>query len=238
MKTIAVAGEFYDPNDGRMVRIVGDNNKFLIRHFDAAHLHKSYDVRFDNSTGLPETKAGKFQRILDVMQRHPTLLSPERWEELLELGDTEKVTSLISEALRSADSENEDMLSGRDVAMPEEWEDHVAHWESHSKAMQSRQFKEEADPIARAKMKDHLYWTEEAMLDKAQNNPEFSAKLATLELFPIFSHVGFGPAPESREQSTVVAQGQANRGETITSQIPGQSREAAEVAREEVTKRT
>ena len=67
--TVAVAGEYYDTQDGRMVRIVGENNQYLIRHFDAAHLHKSYDIRFDNSTGLPDTKSAKIQRILEAMQR-------------------------------------------------------------------------------------------------------------------------------------------------------------------------
>jgi hypothetical protein len=222
--TIAVSGDYYDVDDGRMVRIVGENNKYLIRHFDTAHLHKTYDVRFDNSTGLPETKAAKFQRILDAMQRHPQMLSPERWEELLELGNVEKMHSLIAEAIKAADSENEDLLAGREVAMPEEWEDHVAHWESHVRAMQSRQIKEEADPVAVAKLKDHLYWTEEAMYDKAQFNPEFGAKLATLTNFPVFRHPGF-QTPASREHSAALVQGQANRGSDVTAQIPGISKE-------------
>jgi len=62
--TIAIVGDNYDVEDGRMLRIVGENNKFSIRHFDAAHLHKSYDIRFDNSTGLPESKSGKVPKNL------------------------------------------------------------------------------------------------------------------------------------------------------------------------------
>jgi hypothetical protein len=130
------------------------------------------------------------------------------------------MNSLISEAVKAADSENEDMLAGREVAMPEEWEDHVQHWDAHVRVMQSRQFKEEADPMARAKMKDHVYWTEEAMIEKMRNNPEFEAKLATLTLFPIFHHEGF-IAPRSLEQQIAMVQGQANRGDQVTGQIPG-----------------
>ena len=222
--TIAVAGDNYNVDDGRMVRIVGENNKYLIRHFDTAHLHKSYDIRFDNSTGLPETKAAKTQRILEAMQRNPSMLSPERWTELLDLANVEKMNTLITEAVRSADSENEDLMAGRDVAMPEEYEDHVIHWNAHVKVMQSRQFKEEADPIVRAKMKDHLFWTEEAMIDKMRNNPEFEAKLATLTLFPVYHHSGF-IAPRSLEQQMAMVQGQANRGDQVKGQIPGKSPE-------------
>ena len=115
-------------------------------------------------------------------------------------------------------------MAGREVGMPEEYEDHVIHWNAHVKVMQSRQFKEEADPLVRAKMKDHLYWTEEAMIHKMRNNPEFEAKLATLTLFPIYHHEGF-IAPRSLEQQIAMVQGQANRGDQVTGQIPGKSPE-------------
>lgn len=218
--TIAVVGDNYKPDDGRMIRIVGENNKFLIRHFDTSHLHKSYDIRVDNSTGLPETKAAKTQRILDAMQRNPQMLSGERWTELLDLASVEKMNSLITEAIKAADSENEDLMAGRPVEMPEEWEDHFLHWESHAKVMQSRQFKEEMEPQARATFKDHVFWTEEAMIRKAKLNPEFEAKIATLTLFPLFHHKGFVP-PRSLEQQMAMVQGQANRGDPVTGQIPG-----------------
>jgi hypothetical protein len=222
--TVAVVGDYYKPDDGRMIRIVGEGNKYKIRHFDTAHLHKSYDIRVDNSTGLPETKAARMQRAMEVMQRHPQLFSAERWEEIIELGNVKKMTSLITEAVKAADSETEDIMAGREVMMPEEWEDHIKHWESHSKAMQSRQYKEEASPQVRAKMKDHVYWTEEAMLKKMRNNPEFEAKLATLLLFPLFHHEGF-VAPRSIEQQVAMVQGAANRGAPVDGQIPGSSPE-------------
>ena len=219
--TLAVAGEFYDTEDGRMVRIVGENNKFLIRHFDAAHLHKSYDIRLDNSTGLPETKSAKIQRILEAMQRNPQMLSGERWEELLELGDTEKLQTIITEAVKAADSENEDLLAGREIAQPEEWEDHVIHWQSHTQHMQSRQFKEEATPEVRKMFKKHVYDTEELIIEKIQQNPEFEAKVATLTLFPLFYHESYTSPARSLEQQMAMVQGQANRGDEVTGQIPG-----------------
>jgi len=167
--TIAVAGDMYDIDDGRLIRIVGENNKFLIRHFDVANLNKNYDVRIDLSTGLPETKSARYQRVLDALQRNPQMLSPERWEELLEFGNEKKMQSLMSEAVKSADSENEDLMSGEPVALPEEWEDHIVHWEAHVRHMQSRSFKEEATPEVRSAYKQHLKVTEEAMFLKMEN---------------------------------------------------------------------
>ena len=88
-KTIAVAGDYYQPDDGRMLRIVGKDNKYSIRHFDTANLSKDYDVRMQVGSALPESKAGKIQRIVEIMQMKPDLLSNERWVDLLELGNTD-----------------------------------------------------------------------------------------------------------------------------------------------------
>jgi hypothetical protein len=222
--TIAITGDFYKPDDGRMLRIVGENNKFLIRHFDTAHLNKNYDVKVDNSTGLPETKSAKIQRVLDAMQRNPQLFTPERAEELLELGDVEKMSSIMTEAVKASDSIVEDLMAGREVAPLEEWHDFIVHWRTYSKAMQSRSFNEEADPQIRAAVKDHVFWTEKAMIRKMQKNPEFEAKVATLTLFPLFSHPEYVPA-RSMEQQMAMVQGQTNRGEAVTGQIPGTSTE-------------
>ena len=215
--TIAVAGDYYDPDDGRMMRIVGKNNKYAIRHFDSANLSKNYDVRVELGTGLPESKAGKIQRIVEVMQMKPDLLSNERWIDLLDLGNSDKMNSLITVAVRAAESENEDILAGRFVGEPEEFEDHIVHWKTHTKAIQERSFKEEAPPEYREEILEHIAVHEFVMVEKAKVNPLFQAKLAELALFPIFPN-GFRPL--SREQQQVIVQGQSNQVKEITGSIP------------------
>jgi hypothetical protein len=217
--TMAVAGDYYSEDDSRMVRIVGKNNKYAIKHFDSAVLSKNYDVKLELGTGLPESKAGKVQRIVEVMQMKPDLLSNERWVDLLDLGNTDKMNSLISVGIRAAESENEDMMEGRPVADPEEFEDHITHWKVHTKAIQERTFKEECPLEYRKEVLEHIAVHEYLMIEKAQQNPLFQAKLAELPLFPIFP-MGF--VPESSLQQAAQAQGQANRGEPVTAQIPGE----------------
>lgn len=218
--TIVRAADNYDINDGRLLRIVGKNNKHLIRHFDTAVLHKPYDVKFDSSTGLPETKAAKIQRLLEAMQRNPGMFSPERWEELLDLGNTEKMVSLATSATQSADSENEDFQSGKPVMDPEEYEDHIAHWNAHTKLLQNRSFKEEAGNDQIKAAKDHIKLTEKLILQKMHNNPTFEAEVANLKLFPLFFHDGY-VAPRSRAQQEAEALGAANRGEGSPGPVAG-----------------
>ena len=217
-KTLSLAGDYYQPDDGRMLRIVGKNNKYAIKHFDAATLHKPYDIRLAQGSALPESKAGRIQRIVEIMQMKPDLLSNERWIDLLDLGNTDKMNSLITVAIRAAESENEDLMAGKPVGDPEEFEDHIAHWQVHTKAIQDRTFKEECPPEYRQELLDHIAIHEFLMVEKAKANPLFQAKLAQLPLFPIFPN---GFTPLSKEQQEVVVQGQANRGEPVTGKIPG-----------------
>lgn len=223
--TIAVCGDYYDPEDGRMLRIVGKNNKYSIRHFDSAVLAKSYDVRLELGSALPESKAGKIQRIVEIMQMKPDLLSNERWIDLLDLGNSDKMNSLITVALRAAESENEDIMNGKFVGDPEDFEDHIVHWKTHTKAIQDRTFKEECPPAYREELLEHIAIHEFLMVEKAQQNPLFQAKLAELPLFPMFPN---GFTPLSKEQQTIVVQGQANQGQEITGMIPGEDRSEIE----------
>jgi len=218
-QTIAVAGDYYQPDDGRMLRIVGKDNKYSIRHFDSANLNKDYDIRIQVGSALPESKAGKIQRIVEIMQMKPDLLSNERWVDLLEFGNTDKMVTLITAAVKSAESENEDIMSGKPVSDPQDFEDHFIHWRTHVKAIQNRAFKEECPPVIREIMLEHIAVHEYAMVEKAKQNPAFEAKLAQLPLFPIFPN---GFVPRSKEHMTMVVQGQSNRGEQISDIVPGE----------------
>jgi len=220
-QTIALAGDYYQPDDGRMLRIVGKNNKYIIRHFDTANLSKSYDVRLELGSGLPETKAGRVQRIIEMMQMKPDLLSNERWIDLLDLGDTEKMNTLMTVAIKAAESENEDIMAGRPAGDPEDFEDHILHWKVHTKSIQDRTFKEECPPERREEMLQHIAIHEFLMVERAKVNPGFEAKLAELPNFPIFPN---GYVPRSIEQQRLVVQGETNRGEQVTGMIPGEDK--------------
>jgi hypothetical protein len=217
---VAVAGDYYKPDDGRMIRLIGKDGAAEIEAFDTANLSKSYDIRVKGSSALPESKAGKIQRIIEMMQYKPDLLPNEQWVELMEFGNTDQMHSLITEAVRAAESENEDLLQGLEVAEPQDWEDSIIHWRTHVQTMQKRSFKETTPANLQDRFLAHLEITEYQMIEKAKVNPKFQAKLAELELFPIvFKMEKF--IPTSAEQQLTIAQGQANRGEPVTATIPG-----------------
>jgi hypothetical protein len=215
---ISVAGDFYEPDDGRMLRILGKDNRYMVKFFDTADLTKDYDIRVESSTPLAESKSSRLQRIIETAQFKPDLLSPERWIELLELGQDEKMSTLITEAIRNAESENEDILNGDEVSEPAEHENHILHWRTHVKQMQARSFREEVPIERREAFRNHLEGTEFLMFEKAKENPLFEAKLAELDLFPIYYKPG--QPIKSREHQTMEAQGAFNRGDQTSAVVP------------------
>lgn len=219
-KTISTAGDYYEPDDGRMLRILGNENQYMLKFFDAANLQKDYDVRIQNGSALPQSKAARIERVLQTMQYAPQLFTPERWADLLDFGSTEKMQSLATEAIRAAESEDEDLLEGNPVEEPKEWEDHIIHLRVHYKKMQARSFKEDVPDENQRALITHIKVTEMLAAEKATINPLFAAKLAQLEQYPMFwKH---SAVPASREQQVAESNGANNRGEPTDAQIPAE----------------
>lgn len=220
-KAIVCAKDNYQPEDERMIRLVGKNNSHLIRQFDVSVLSKPYDVKFENSSGLPELKSARYERVMEALQRNPQMYTSERWTQLLDLADADKTVSMKSRAVDAADAIVERILAGEPVSNPEEFQSHLVHWETMASLFNSISFIEEAPNDVFLTAKEHMMLREKLMIAKAKINPTFAAELSRFKDFPLFYHPEYAP-PASREQQEAIVQGQANRGEAITGAIPAQ----------------
>lgn len=186
IKTLSVCGDYYETDDNRMVRVLGKNDKWQTMFFDAAHLSKDYDIRVQNSSALPQSKAARVQTLIDLRKEFPTIVSDEQMIELMDLGQNDKFVNIAAVAVRTAEAENENILNGDDVVEPQEYEDHIQHWKIHVRAMQEGSFKQTVPKNLQEKLKDHVLLTEKYMVDAAKKNPAFAEKVAALDLFPLF----------------------------------------------------
>lgn len=215
---LSTAGQYYLPTDDRLVKIVGEDASASIRFFDAADLSKPYDVQFENSSGFPESVAYKRQKAIEIMQYAGEKAPIERLLDYLDMNSPESINNFVSAAVRTADSENQDLLAGRPVSPPEPTEDLITKWESRFAMLNQRHFKDQAPNYIYIAILENVKQIEELMLDKAAKSPIFEAQLARLVHFPLINHAGFMP-PKSQEQQQAIVQGQANRGEEVTEQI-------------------
>lgn len=210
--SLAVCGDKYKAEDGRTIRIVGKNNMFSIKALDVAKLGGPYDIRVQRTTALSESKSGRLSQILALEGRFPGMLPREQVLDMLDLANDQKYYDLATVALQAAENENEIMLDGNIVEAPEQYEDHIVHWNTHVKFIQSRSFKEDVPREIKQLYYDHIMTHEFFMFEKGKEptvSPIFIQKLHSLEGFPLFFIVApVQPAPPILPENQTPPQGQ------------------------------
>ena len=182
---ITLAKDKYKPEDGRLIKILGKHNTYQLKYFDPINLQKSYDVHISTTGNLANSKAARTQMLISIKREFPTMLTDEVFLDMLGLSHSKKFMNAITAAVSSAESENQDMMSGKEVMSPTRFEDLIAHWDMHRIPMQTGDFKHSDDAI-----KDifigHVAATEKLMFEQAAENPIFGQKLEALRQFPMF----------------------------------------------------
>lgn len=225
--SLATAGAFYKPDDGRTIRIVGKNNQFSVKSLDVAKLGGPYDIRVQRTTALSESKAGRLSQILALEGRFPGKIPWEQVADMLDLANDKKFYSLATVSVEAQERENEMMAQGQPVPDAAEYEEHMVHWYSLRKHMQSASFKEDTpDEIKQLFIKhgmSHEMW----MHIKSATNMVYKQTLMTqYPEFPVFTQ-GVGPTTPALIGSDPLAQLSAmENGQGGTESIPPAGPEA------------
>ena len=215
--TLAVAGDYYDESDERMIRVIGKNNEWMTKFFDVAYLEKDYDVRVQNSSALPRSVAARTQTLLDLNQQFPEQFTAEQVIDLLDLAQTEKFIDGATVAVRTAQAENEELLTAKgglseEQLSPKEYENHILHWREHTKLIQEYSFKFQTPKEAQDRLINHIMAHEMLMTELAATNALFGQEVQKLALFPMFFKA---PAPPS------MAAAEAQQGFAGAGAMPG-----------------
>lgn len=186
--TIAVAGDYYDESDERMIRVLGKNNEYMTEFFKVSNLEKDYDIRIQNSSALPKSVAARTQTLLDLAERFPDQFTGEQVIEMLDLAQSDKFTDAATVSVRTAEAENEKLyeVSDPELMAPTEFENHILHWKIHTRQMQEFRFKYKSTPEIQQRFKDHVMAHEFLMTEQAKKSPNFAKQLNTLPMFPMF----------------------------------------------------
>lgn len=182
---ITIAKDKYRPDDGRLIKILGKHNTYQLKYFDPINLQKSYDVHITTTGNLANSKAARTQMLLSIKREFPPMLSDEVFMDMLGLSHSKKFMNAITAAVSTAESENQDMMSGKPVLSPTRFEDLIAHWDAHRIPMQTLDFKQSPAEVQELFI-GHVAATEKLMFEQAAENPLFGDKLGQLRQFPMF----------------------------------------------------
>lgn len=197
---ISVMGDNYKKEDGRMIRILGADNSYLINSFEEADFNSAYDVRILNTSSLPDSKAGRISAILDLntaTQADP-MFGKEEIAQMLDLANDERFKAKASVAVKAAETVIGKILK-RDpsVGEPQEWDDFIVMYPILLKSLQEREYKDTDIDIQQA-LKQYIMVMEGLMYNKAIKSPVFAAQLQRFYMFPVLFTVPqapFNPAP-------------------------------------------
>lgn len=128
----------YAPDDPVLIRVYDKNGAVQVREFTKDLVPPDLRVRTQTTTGLPNTIAGKWDRILNLVQYQ--LIDPAYALELLDISpeDPELRPGTLDE--RNADSENRALLDGQPL-LAQSSDDHLIHIERHRRFMKSAEYR-------------------------------------------------------------------------------------------------
>ena len=180
--------QFYKKGDGRMVRILGEDNAYMIKSFEKADFNKVYDIKIENQSALPDSKTGKISTIVDLniaTQKDP-VFRKEEVIQMLNLGLDNAFVDGATVAVTAAKTVVESMLDGEPVPEPQEYDNFMVYYSVFDKTMQSFVFRSKVDPIVQETFKMYLTVLEGMMYQRAKKNALFAQNLATLDNYPMF----------------------------------------------------
>lgn len=193
------ASDNYRSDDNRALRVFGRNNRYKLRNLtDVSNLKGPSDLIVERTTSLDDTRQGKINKIVQlsqipiVGQESPGVFKREQIVRMLELGDSETFFDMYTAAVDAAQSENEDMYENLEVAEPQEFQNHVIHWNEHYLFMQSKDFSDtqSVPQQVRDAFVAHLMVHEGLMYEQAKRSLTFAQELMTLQAFPAVLKIG------------------------------------------------
>ncbi len=187
-KTLSRMKQFYKPEDNRYARILGKDNEYMVKNFN-----KDFDfncsVEIQNTSALPDSKAGRIQAIVDLNQATATdpIFKREEVVQMLDLGADETFKNEATVSLRAAQSILSDILDGaNEVPEPQPYDDLLVHYGVFMRALQARTFKEVLPSEIQQKIVERITTIEFLMWERSLKNQAFRMRLGMLDNYPVF----------------------------------------------------
>jgi hypothetical protein len=184
-KRLAVCSAFFTEDDQRVVKLLGQDQKWYSEEFDIKSLDGEFEIGL--AIGTLTSRSGKTlgcRRSFQMSQIWPTLFPPEAVAQMFKLGHVNKFLSAAAAAYMSAERENWRAMKGKVLEDPADYEDHIVHWRTHKRQMQQAEFRQWPED-RRKELEEHVLTTELKMLRKMRTNQIYGAQLQQLGDWPI-----------------------------------------------------
>jgi hypothetical protein len=219
---VSIMAQYYKPDDGRTLRTLGKNNQYMIEDMQKADFNKVFDVQFQNTSALPDTKTGKISAIIDLNAATQTdpIFRREDIINMLDLATDETFTEEATFALDCAKTMFAKLLEGEEVPEPEMHDDLMVFYTTFYRGIQSYQFKKSVPDELKARVYDHIKTIEGLIFLKMTKNQKLAMEVQMLSYFPSFfelpeSQMAATPAEQNAEMEAMQTQDMENTNRVI-----------------------
>lgn len=194
---IAVMSQHYKDSDERTVRLVGENNEFIIKSFKKLALNRVADVRLENTSSLSDTKSGAIADIIDlnaVTQNDP-VFKPKQIIQMLDMGLSDAFKDEAAVAIDTARTILDQILDGEQAPPPSKTDGLAEMYSVFGRFVESLVYKTKLAPEIKTAIDDYIMGIEILMWQKSVENTKFATILTTFEKYPMFFSPPQPPQP-------------------------------------------
>lgn len=194
---VALMSQYYKETDERTVRLVGENNEFIIKSFKKLSLGSIADVRYENTSSIADTKTGAIADIIDLNasnQKDPVFTRKEVIK-MLDLGLDEAFKDETSFAVDTARTILEAILDGEPVPPPTKADGLLEFYSVFGRFVESLVYKQKLKPEIKKAVDDYIKGLELLMWQKSVENMKFGQLLLNYEKYPMFFSAPQPPMP-------------------------------------------
>jgi hypothetical protein len=196
--------QYYKPEDGRMSRILGSNNSYLMNSFAKFDFNMIYDLRTENKSALSDNAAGRMAELTDLsaMFQADPLFNKKEMVKLLQLNNLEAFQDETTYSIDTARQCLDMMLNGEQAPAPEMTDGLIEFYGVFSRFVESPEYKFIVRPETKGMIMDYINAIEMLSYEKSVKNPKFAAELGAFAKYPMV----FSPPPLSSPQNPSLAQ--------------------------------
>lgn len=140
MIALSIMADRYDDSDERTLQLMGPGGSGKFVRFMAADLMGPFDVKFERTSALPESKQGRLNEAARLLQLG--VIGMEQYKTIIGYGTDPDLATAETKAHEKQLLENDLMMRGHEINPPKEYEDHVEALKALYPLVQSLEFVE------------------------------------------------------------------------------------------------
>lgn len=180
---LSIMSDKYDDSDERVLKLMGPGGSGKFIRFLASDLQGPFDVKYERTSALPESKQGRLNMALQLF--NAGLMDKQQFKAVVGYSSDPSLGTAETKAYEKQLLENDLMMRGHQVSDPRDFEDHVEALRALYPLVQSVEFAEAPEEV-KSLITAHTFAHEMFAQKRAMVSTLYAVRLSQLTQYPTF----------------------------------------------------